>query len=512
MASPSTTKCPYPSSESDVWNFVHDSLTGNNYEQWRQQMHNLIEKAKLVGFIDGTTKAPPKKDSESENYRSWKRSDDLLQKWIRTTLAEDICKGVKRVRTAKGLWTKLEKWFSKPIIITPSSMASSSLSSRNSSSAKWFSKPIIITPSSMASSSLSSRNSSSAIVEYPVSEFVKKSLSVFENNYSEWRQQMYSLIKSEGLVDLVSGAVEAPAKRSDEDKLQGWIRTTLSTDIPEHVVRSRTAKSMWTKLERIFGHYVPLHKAAIKGDWKMANKFIEQEPDIAIRAGITEDSETMLIVAVKSERRNKFVKELHQKNNSPSQGCRGWQHGCSRTVAARGHRKMVLYLLSVTNPSTNHLSRLLSRSLSNANHLLPNSQNPKPMDDGKRKGIDDDRWNPTPFDGESGFRILHLLISSRLYDIALALLRDKPELAFFIPEKEKDLLNYHSLMAIAQKPSSFRSGASFNFFQNKIYWCVPLKLENITEHKKKPDIENAANGCIYGVCGKALNLKSHYSL
>ncbi|KAF5959081.1 hypothetical protein HYC85_000290 [Camellia sinensis] len=479
MASPSTTKCPYSSSESDVWNFVHDSLTGNNYEQWRQQMHNLIEKEKLVGFIDGTTKAPPKKDSESENYRSWKISDDLLQKWIRTTLAEDICKEVKRVRTAKGLWTKLEKWFSKPIIITPSSMASSSLSSRNSSS---------------------------AIVEYPVSEFVKKSLSVSENNYSEWRQQMYSLIKSEGLVDLVSGAVEAPAKRSDEDKLQGWIRTTLSTDIPEHVVRSRTAKSMWTKLERIFGHYVPLHKAAIKGDWKMANKFIEQEPDIAIRAGITEDSETMLIVAVKSERRNKFVKELVERM-SPEDLALGDTRKTTALhraagagnmdaaellvnknphlpnaqtydkriplyfAAARGHRKMVLYLLSVTNPSTNHLSRLGSRSLSNANHLLPNSQNPKPMDDGKRKGIDDDRWNPTPFDGESGFRILHLLISSRLYDIALALLRDKPELAFFIPEKEKDLLNYHSLMAIAQKPSSFRSGASFNFFQNKIYWC-----------------------------------------
>ncbi|CAL5428658.1 unnamed protein product [Camellia sinensis] len=188
MASPSTAKYPYPSSEIDVWNFVHDSLTENNYEQWRQQMHNLIEKEKLVGFIDGTTKAPPKKDSESKNYGSWKRSDDLLQKWIRTTLAEDICKELKCFRTAKGLWTKLEKWFGKPIVITSSSMASTSSSS--------------------------SRNSSSAIVQCPVvSEFVKKSLSVSENNYSEWRQQMYSLIKNRELLDWVSGAVEAPAKR-----------------------------------------------------------------------------------------------------------------------------------------------------------------------------------------------------------------------------------------------------------------------------------------------------------
>ncbi|XP_028065813.1 ankyrin repeat-containing protein ITN1-like isoform X3 [Camellia sinensis] len=121
------------------------------------------------------------------------------------------------------------------------------------------------------------------------------------------------------------------------------------------------------------------------------------------------------------------------------------------------------------------------------------------MEDGKGKGIDDLWWNPTPFDGESGFKILRQLINSGLNDIALALLQDKPKLAFFIPEKENHRLDQNFLMAIAQKPSSFRSGASFNFFQNKIYSCVPLKLENITEHKRKPDIENAAKGCIYGV-------------
>ncbi|KAL7228486.1 hypothetical protein ACSBR2_007245 [Camellia fascicularis] len=187
-------------------------------------------------------------------------------------------------------------------------------------------------------------------------------------------------------------------------------------------------------------------------------------------------------------------------------------------AASRGDRDMCLYLLRVTTindddetkpkSTTSHLSQFLSGSLTSANHLLPYSQNPKLMEDGKRKGIDDLWWNPTPFDGELGFRILHQLIISGLYDIALALLQDKPELAFFIPEKEKDSLDHHSLMAIAQKSSSFRSGASFNFFQNKIYLCVPLKLENITEHKRKPDIENDANGYIYGVySGKALNLK-----
>ncbi|KAL7252507.1 hypothetical protein ACSBR1_007135 [Camellia fascicularis] len=386
MASSSATRYPYPSSEIDVRDFVHDSLTRNNYKQWRQQMHNLINEQGLVGFINGTIKAPHKKDSESE-HTSWKRSDNLLRKWIQTTLTEDICKEVKSCKTAKGMWTKLEK---------------------------------------------------------------------------------------------------------------------------------------------TFGHYVQLHRAAIEGNWEKANRFIEQEPHIAIRAHITAESETMLIVAVKSKRRNDFVRKLVEDGHmSPADLALGDTR--KRTAlhraagagnmeaakllvrknrylpnaqtsdkriplffaAARGHRKMVLYLLRVTTSDNdvNHLSRFLSRSLSNANHSLPSSENPNLIEDRKSKGIDDDRWNPTPFDGESGFRILHQLIISGLYDIALALLRDKPALAFFIPEKEKDLLDYHSLMAIAQKPSSFRSGASFNFFQNIISWCVPLKLENITEH----------NGCICSV-------------
>ncbi|CAL5430774.1 unnamed protein product [Camellia sinensis] len=506
----------------DVWNFVSDSLTGNNYQQWRQQMHNLIEEHGLVGSINGTIEASRENHSERENYMSWKRSDDVLQKWIRATLSKGICKEVKNFKTARGLWEMLEKWFGKPIIIT----------------------------SSTASSSSSSRNSSSNIVEYPIVSFVKKSLSVSENNYSEWRQQMYNLIKSEGLVGWVSGAVETPAmenkdysswNRSDA-QLRGWIGSTLSRDIPEQVVQSRTAKEMWTELEEIFGHYVPLHKAATEGDWETANEFIRREPDIAMRAGITEESETMLIVAVKSKRRNNFVKNLvkHMLREDLALGDTRKRTALHRAAgagnieaakllvkenpylpnaqnydkqiplfyaAARGDREMCLFLLRVTivndddetKRTTSHLSQFLSRSLTSANHLLQYSQNPKLMEDGKGKGIDDLWWNPTPFDGESGFKILRQLIYSGLNDIALALHQDKPKLAFFIPEKENHRLDQNFLMAIAQKPSSFRSGASFNFFQNKIYSCVPLKFENITEHKRKPDIENAAEGCIYGV-------------
>ncbi|GMP93778.1 hypothetical protein CsSME_00043482 [Camellia sinensis var. sinensis] len=241
----------------DVWNFVSDSLTGNNYQQWRQQMHNLIEEHGLVGSINGTIEASRENHSERENYMSWKRSDDVLQKWIRATLSKGICKEVKNFKTARGLWEMLEKWF---------------------------------------------------------------------------------------------------------------------------------------------GHYVPLHKAATEGDWETANEFIRREPDIAMRAGITEESETMLIVAVKSKRRNNFVKNLVK-------------HMLREDLALGDTRKRTA-LHRAAGAGNIEAAKLLVKE----NPYLPNAQN---------------------------------------YDKQIPL---------------------------------FYAAAR-----------VPLKFENITEHKRKPDIENAAKGCIYGV-------------
>ncbi|CAL5322200.1 unnamed protein product [Camellia sinensis] len=44
----------------------------------------------------------------------WKKSNDLVRKWIRDTITEDIKKEVKHVWTAKGLWTRFEKWYGTP--------------------------------------------------------------------------------------------------------------------------------------------------------------------------------------------------------------------------------------------------------------------------------------------------------------------------------------------------------------------------------------------------------------
>ncbi|CAL5322196.1 unnamed protein product [Camellia sinensis] len=271
----SANKYPYPG-ELDVSKLVPDNLsaTANNYDQWKQQRLQLIKNEGLFHFIDSTNKAPSKivtvlkKDVENQDYISWKRSNDLLQKWIRTRLTEEIDEEVKHFQNARVLWTYLEKLFSSKL------------------------PKLDVSATAMASSSSSSVNS------FNVSDFVKKSLSVSEKNYS-------------GRDTQVRGEL---------------IRTKLAKDILQEmadIMPDRTAKAMWVALNKIFGHYVRLYKATIKGDWERAEEFIKQEPDnLAMRAAIRDNSETVLIVAVKSKQRNNFVKKLLEikMNNTENRG------------------------------------------------------------------------------------------------------------------------------------------------------------------------------------------------
>ncbi|KAL7228474.1 hypothetical protein ACSBR2_007233 [Camellia fascicularis] len=195
---------------------------------------------------------------------------------------------------------------------------------------------------------------------------------------------------------------------------------------------------------------LPLHKAAIEGNWDKASKFIETEPEV-VRAGITEYLETALIVAVKSKERKYFVKDLLNKMSAEDVALGDFKkrtalHRAAEAdnmeiakqlvgmnpylpnaqtenkriplyfAASRGHRDMVLYLLSVTRDESMPMSSptFLSQLLS-AEGYSPRSENQTPIgkDDITRLGIEE--WNPTPFDGESGFRILHQLTINGFY-------------------------------------------------------------------------------------------------
>lgn len=80
----------------------------------------------LAGFIDGTVEALPEgvpvsdigdysassiEEVDNQDYRSWKRSDNLIWGWILIMLTKYILQQVLRFRTAKVVWTMLEKMF-----------------------------------------------------------------------------------------------------------------------------------------------------------------------------------------------------------------------------------------------------------------------------------------------------------------------------------------------------------------------------------------------------------------
>ncbi|KAK9275255.1 hypothetical protein L1049_022517 [Liquidambar formosana] len=61
----------------------------------------------------------------------------------------------------------------------------------------------------------------------------------------------------------------------------------------------------------VFSRYMPLHKAALKGDWESAKRFFDSDP-AAVTAIITEFSETVLhiVVGTRTINATHFLKQL----------------------------------------------------------------------------------------------------------------------------------------------------------------------------------------------------------
>ncbi|KAK3038016.1 hypothetical protein RJ639_029967 [Escallonia herrerae] len=121
-SSSSLEKYPYPL-HVDVGLRVPVKLSTGNYDVWRSYMVGLIEEQGLMGFLNGTIKAPPEKitvpdDSSTgtkemgnEDYNKWKKTDQLLQGWIIQRLNEDFLVHVHHLKTAKEVWAMLERNF-----------------------------------------------------------------------------------------------------------------------------------------------------------------------------------------------------------------------------------------------------------------------------------------------------------------------------------------------------------------------------------------------------------------
>ncbi|XP_058205430.1 uncharacterized protein LOC131319265 [Rhododendron vialii] len=369
----------------------------------------------------------------------------------------------------------------------------------------------------MASSS--NKNTSSPVEKYPyptefiVLDFVPKLSS--EGKYDDWKLLMRDFIGSQGLIGFIDGT--PAAKKSNEDDYMAWKRSdnlvrrwileTLREDTRLRVLSSETAKDLWTELEEIFdatrslfhldedtesrqGRYLALHKAAINGDWDKAKGIIEDDPD-AVTTPITPFLQTALHLAVTSASagRNRFVRELLEKMTLEDVvDLVDDQRGTALHYAADVNNIEGAKLLVSKNPD---LPDVVDHYGYTPLHWAANFRNREMVLYLK----DVTGENTLLANDNRAASLLFFLTRGEIYDIALAWLKRKPEMACV------EVPDYGTLFDIlVEKHTSFPSGNSFNWWQSLIYSGVPVKLEGIATHHNdrggRGDIENPANCCI----------------
>ncbi|XP_022872461.1 ankyrin repeat-containing protein ITN1-like [Olea europaea var. sylvestris] len=219
-----------------------------------------------------------------------------------------------------------------------------------------------------------------------------------------------------------------------------------------------------TNSARNLALYVPLYLAALKGDWEEAKEFFNLHPQ-AITARITNGGESVLHIAAGAKRiifveelvkmmdpldlalKNKYentalcfavasgitkIAELMVAKNRYLPMIRGINGVTALHIAALlGYRDMVWYISSVTD------SQFLTK--------------------------------------EDYVGLLIATISSDLYDVALHILEQKPELAI-----ERDPSGETALHVLARKTPAFSGKSELGIWKRCLYRCVSAKLLNKT--------------------------------
>ncbi|XP_058215883.1 ankyrin repeat-containing protein ITN1-like isoform X3 [Rhododendron vialii] len=224
-------------------------------------------------------------------------------------------------------------------------------------------------------------------------------------------------------------------KRSD-GLVRGWILAMLTEEILLQVMHLVTAREVWIKLKKILtppfqlsqlelidwtdqkrgqilSQYMVLHKAALTADWDTADKFLDLDPD-AFFQPITWCLETALIVAVRSAKRNHFVKKVMEKMQREGVALIAQQDisGATALHAAvdGGNIEAAKWLVQ----KNSELANIGDKYGTLAVHVAAGL--------GNREMVDFLLQHTTNLsENESGLKLLHSLASSGLYGIPLKL-------------------------------------------------------------------------------------------
>ncbi|XP_057248734.1 ankyrin repeat-containing protein NPR4 isoform X2 [Beta vulgaris subsp. vulgaris] len=220
------------------------------------------------------------------------------------------------------------------------------------------------------------------------------------------------------------------------------------TDNKGKSVSQRTRWRMDNKFKEL-GGYLPLYKAALGGQWKVARKFIADDPKSLI-AKITIASETALHIAVSTGKNLDFVEKLVRRM-SPEELALTDQNGeTALSMAAIVGNTEAAELLVSKNPD---LPNIASKSGFPLHWAAQYGQKPMLLYllDITRKDMD-----PSPFSGESGVKLLISIITAEFYDLATMELNGLGS----------------PLSVLAEKPNAFPSGCHWKFWPQVLNPCV----------------------------------------
>ncbi|KAL2453345.1 putative alpha-latrocrustotoxin-Lt1a-like [Abeliophyllum distichum] len=218
-------------------------------------------------------------------------------------------------------------------------------------------------------------------------------------------------------------------KKSDS-LVKGWILSTLEDDDLRHMAYYKTAEQVWCELKKLFGHpfidfpetelndeagknlsrYLPLHKAALSGDWEKAKSFIEREEPQAFRAIITGFSETALIVSASSVQRNYFSKKLVELMSPEDLAIKGRLGLTALHVAAAVGNAELTKLLVDKNPD---LPNIRDNADFLALHLAAGNVQRNTVT--YLLTVTKEDVEPKPFEDKSGVDLIHFFLLSDFY-------------------------------------------------------------------------------------------------
>ncbi|WVZ20522.1 hypothetical protein V8G54_007844 [Vigna mungo] len=201
--------------------------------------------------------------------------------------------------------------------------------------------------------------------------------------------------------------------------------------------------------------YLPLYRAALKGDWEKANEFLNLHPG-AENARISKGMETALHISA-GARHTKFVEELVKRMRI-------------KDLEIQNKDKNTALCFAAASGVTKIAKLMVERNIN-----LPGirgSEGVTPLYVATLLGQRDMVWylysvtDHEILKTEDYFSLLIAAISTDLYDFALQILECRPQLATC-----HGLNGETALHVLAKKPSSFRSGIQLDIWERCIYPC-----------------------------------------